>query len=839
MAGKIRGVTIEINADVTGFNDNIKKAESNLKNTNKELKDVNKLLKFNPGNTELLAQKQELLTKAVDDSNQKLKELNALQDQMDAEGVDKSSEQYQALRREIIETESKTENYTNQLDETNAALEQTGSAADQASNGFKDEGNSAEDAGSKTGSFSENAVASMDALNNLQGVLQEASDKLIDFGQKALDAQGQFDDAMDAIQYGTGATNDQMEGLGQVFDDIYASIPVDDMNDLGNAIADINTLTGMTGDDLEDFSTKVAKLGKLSGESSQSIADDAISVSKNFGISYSDALDLMMKSNQSFKISFDDIGKMAESSGQTLTQTMGLSAEEVMGLMGTMQQAGVDGNQAISGLVKAAKNMSADGTASIDGLNAVLQGLQDGTISTADATDIFGAKAGNFIEFLRGSGISTVDDLAKAYEDAGGDISTVSDMYDEMSDAGDAQQVAQQNLQKTLGDIGDTILNSLMPAFQGIADEAQTVSDLWESLGADGQGVILTIGEIVLAATGIVTAILGIQKAVEAFQVVQTMFNSSLMASPIFQVVAIITAIIAALVLLYNNCDGFRKLVDGMASAIGSFFSALPGVVSSVFNAVCGFFSSAWDTISGIWGQVSGFFQGIWDAISKGASAVGSAVSGFFSTAWGVIQSAWSGVTGFFSVIWSGIQSGASAVGSAVSGFFSTAWNGIQGVWSGVTGFFSGIWGGISSGASSLWSGVTGVFSSAIEKIKGLFHFKWSWPKLTLPHFTLTGKFSLKDMTVPHLSVDWYRKAMQQPYLLSGATIFGQSADGRLLGGGEAGREIITSESDYLSRGNTTISNNIVINQQPGEDAKALADRVIDRISFKMRRGMA
>ena len=123
MAGaKIRGITLEIGGDTSGLTKALKDVNGDLKNTQKQLKDVERLLKLDPKNTELLAQKQKLLADNVTNTSKKLDELKRIQDTMDQNGVDKNSEQYMALQREIIATE-------NDLKKAKAELKQFGSVS--------------------------------------------------------------------------------------------------------------------------------------------------------------------------------------------------------------------------------------------------------------------------------------------------------------------------------------------------------------------------------------------------------------------------------------------------------------------------------------------------------------------------------------------------------------------------------------------------------------------------------------------------------------------------------------------------------------------------------------
>ena len=108
MAGsRIKGITVEIGGDITKLQTALKKVNSEVKNTQAQLKDVEKLLKLDPGNTELLCQKQKLLSSAVSETKEKLETLKTAAEQANQalQNGDISKEQYDALQREIIETE--------------------------------------------------------------------------------------------------------------------------------------------------------------------------------------------------------------------------------------------------------------------------------------------------------------------------------------------------------------------------------------------------------------------------------------------------------------------------------------------------------------------------------------------------------------------------------------------------------------------------------------------------------------------------------------------------------------------------------------------------------------
>ena len=115
MAGNIKGICIEFRGDTTKLDKALRDIKNSTKDIDKELKDVNKALKFNPTSVELWRQKQDLLKQKISETENNLKSLKDMQKQMDAQGVDKNSEAYRRVQREIIETESKLKHFKSEL----------------------------------------------------------------------------------------------------------------------------------------------------------------------------------------------------------------------------------------------------------------------------------------------------------------------------------------------------------------------------------------------------------------------------------------------------------------------------------------------------------------------------------------------------------------------------------------------------------------------------------------------------------------------------------------------------------------------------------------------------
>jgi hypothetical protein len=199
------------------------------------------------------------------------------------------------------------------------------------------------------------------------------------------------------------------------------------------------------------------------------------------------------------------------------------------------------------------------------------------------------------------------------------------------------------------------------------------------------------------------------------------------------------------------------------------------------------------------WNGIKTGVSTVWNGMKTGASTVFNGIKSHISNAWDNVKTT-------TSTAWSAIKTSVAQHGGGIKGVIGTAMEGYKAIWK--TGFdiidkvTGGKLGDALSKAKEKTAGIRDAFSGAMDKAKsvvsgGLDRIKnffagchLQLPKIKLPHFSISGKLSIKPPSVPHLSVSWYKKAMNEPYILQNPTIFG-AAGGSLLGGGEAGEEAI------------------------------------------------
>lgn len=220
---------------------------------------------------------------------------------------------------------------------------------------------------------------------------------------------------------------------------------------------------------------------------------------------------------------------------------------------------------------------------------------------------------------------------------------------------------------------------------------------------------------IVTIIQGVVSAFTTLVTVIRSVGVAQATLNLIMSLNPVGLIVAAIAGLVAAFVVLWNKCDGFREFWINL-------WDKIKEIASVTWDAISGFFSAAWDTIKGVWDTVQPYFEAIWGSIKAVFAVVIDVLGGYFSMAWNNIKIVWDVVTGYFKMIWNNIKLIFSVVKKVLSGDFSGAWDAIKKIWNNVKTYFSSVWNGI----KGIFSNVTGFFkehfTGAYNAIKNVFN---------------------------------------------------------------------------------------------------------------------
>ena len=224
---KIRGLTLEINGDTSGLQKGLRDANKEIKSTQSQLKDVEKLLKMDPGNVELLEQKQKLLGDAVSETAKKLETLKEAQERFVSEGGDVNSDGYAALQREIIAAESSLKKATKEASnfdagvaKAQATLSKVSKAADTVAQKTKAMSTAAAGALAGIGGMALKSVQAADELNTLSAQTGFTTEEIQKFQYAADLVDVSFEDIAAATKKLTKSMNSDAEGTAEAFDKI-------------------------------------------------------------------------------------------------------------------------------------------------------------------------------------------------------------------------------------------------------------------------------------------------------------------------------------------------------------------------------------------------------------------------------------------------------------------------------------------------------------------------------------------------------------------------------------------------------------------------------------------
>lgn len=768
-----------------------------INNVAKELDIVNQKLELDPKNVELSEEKMKLLSKQSSLAKDKVQELKRKQEELGKEKI--GTEEWRQLQNEIGQAEVEVLKIDKAM------------------------GNLGDSSRSATGNIKEaTGYLKADVMMNVAEKAGELGQKMVDAGKKTVDAWSEIDEAMDTVTTKTGLTGEALLGLQEIAKGIATSLPATTFQESADAVGELNTQFGLTGDTLQSAAEYLLKYSKITGEDISNSAINAKKAIDAYGLSNEDlarVLDSVTKVGQDTGQSYDSIFQKAID-GAPQIKMLGLSFEEGATLIGRFEKSGIDSSAALSSLSKAAVNYAKDGKSLTDGLNETVNAIQNSTSETkalSIASEVFGSKAAPRMVDAIQRGAFSFSDLAEAAKSSSGTVSTT---FDETIDPIDKLTTYSNKAKEGLAEVGGKLLETVIPALEPLMGMLESAVNWFTSLNETDQQTIVILGLVTTAVMLLLGAIAPLVIAIGAI------------GAPVGIVIAAIVAAIAVITLIIQaimNWGAISEWLQSTWDACAAWLSELwTNIVTTATTAWSNF--TAW--LSEIWSSVVSTGQSLWSSFT---SALSNILSSLISGA----QSLWSSFTSTLSNLWSGLV-------STGSNLFNNLSSTISGIFNGILSTASNIWNSIKSTISNAIDGAKNAVSNAIQAIKNLFNFNISWPHIPLPHFYVSGSANPLDWLsqgVPSIGIEWYAKGG----IMTKPTLFGMNGN-RAMVGGEAGAEAIlplnksTLGAIGQSIANTmNTSNSINVNFsgvtiREEADLNRLADVVGTRIAEELQR---
>lgn len=629
MGGNIKGITIEFQGDTSKLEQSIRKVSNSTRAIDKELRQVDKALKFNPTSVDLWRQKQTLLTQKINETRTKLDLLKQRQAQMDASGVDKNSEEYRKLQREIIETESKLKHFEGELRKVgNAKLTAIGEQ-------FKAVG------------------------QKMTAVGKELTTKvtlpLAAVGTVAAKKFAEVDKTMQLTNATMGNSAQEAELLNKAMKSAAASSTYG-MSDAATATLNF-ARSGLTAKQAASALAPAMALAAGEGGELDTVSAGLVATINGFHGSFDDASKYADVFANACNNSALDVNSLSQSMSVAapIFSSAGYSVKDAALYMGVMANNGIEADKAANSLKTGLARLvspAKEGAAMMDKLGISVTN-SDGTMKDSvtiqkELHDAF-SHLSESEQIAAASAIFGKNQMAPwlaLINTAPGDVDALNQSLGENGTAMEMQAAMMSGFAGSIEQLKsglDVLLTSLgealAPVIQKVVAGLQVLVNWFNSLSPTMQTVIATIG-VIVAAIGPVLVIIGMiaSSIGSIISLVGTLGPAlgalggvfAALTGPVGIAIAIIAALIAIGVLLYKNWDTIKAKATEVKNWVVAQWKALKAQVAAIFN--------------GIKAQAIAIWNGIKSAVSTAANAIKSAVSGAFNRLKGTVSAAWNAI---------------------------------------------------------------------------------------------------------------------------------------------------------------------------------------------------